>query len=113
MKLEEAIEICENNFMVPKTEMSLSELWKYQNRTTQIDATMPLAYVRKDGRISFNEVAKKFEFIEEIREVLTMVWKDDHEERIFCLTSSLKELAEIAPKLKVVGLGASRVKDMR
>ena len=113
MKLEEAIEICEKNFLVPQTDMPLSEFWKYQNRTAQIDATMPLAYVRKNGRISFNEVAKKFEFIEEIREVLTTVWKDDHEEGIFCLTSSIKELAEIAPKLKMVGLGASIVKDMK
>ena len=113
MKLEDAIELCEKNFLIPKTDMSLSEFWKYQNRTAQIDATMPLAYVRKDGRISFNEVAKNFEFIEEIKEILTTVWKDDHEERIFGLTSSIKELAEIAPKLKTVGLGISVVKDMR
>ena len=113
MKLEEAIEICEKNFLVPQMEMPLSEFWKYQNRTAKIDATMPLAYVRKDGQISFNEVAKKFELIEEIREVLTTVWKDDHEERIFCLTSSLKELAKIAPKLEMVDVGVSRVKDMR
>ncbi len=113
MKLEDAIEICEKNFLTPKTDMPLSEFWNYQKRTAKIDETMPLAYVRKDGRISFNEVAKKFEFIEEIRDVLTTVWKDDHEERILCLTSSIKELAEIAPKLKTVGLGISIVKDMR
>ncbi len=113
MKLEEAIEICEKNFLIPKVDMSFSEFWKYQKRTAKTDETMPLAYVRKDGRISFYEAAKKFEFIEEIREVLTTVWKDDHEERIFCLTSSIKELAEIAPKLKTASFEISIVKDMR
>ena len=72
-----------------------------------------MAYVRKGGRISFNEAAKSFELIEEIREVLTMIWKDDHEERIVCLTSNLIELAKIAPKLKIVGLEGSMVKDKR
>jgi len=113
MKLEDAIEICEKNFLIPTTDMSFSEFWKYQKRTAKIDETMPLAYVRKDGRISFNEVAKNFEFIEEIREVLTTVWKDDHEERILCLTSSIKELAKIAPKLKTAGFEISIIKDMR
>ena len=113
MKLEDAIEICEKNFLIATTDMPLSEFWKYQKRTAKSDETMPLAYVRKDGRISFNEVAKKFEFIEEIREVLTIVWKDDHEERIFCLTRSIKELAEIAPKLKTASFEISIVKDMR
>jgi len=93
--------------------MSFSEFWKYQKRTAKIDETMPLAYVRKNGRISFNEVAKNFEFIEEIKEVLTTVWKDDHEERILCLTSSIKELAKIAPKLKTAGFEISIIKDMR
>lgn len=120
MKFEEAIEIFEENFLVMNKEflekvekMSLSEFWRSYNRNVKLNEMMPLAYVRKGGRISFNEAANKFELIEEIREVLTTVWKNDHEEMVVCVTRSAKELAEISPKLKLLGYDGSSVKDMR
>lgn len=120
MNLEEALEIFEENFLVMDKEflekvekMSLSEYWKSYNRNVKLDEMMPLAYVRKGGRISFNKAAKKIELIEEIKEVLITVWKDDHEKKIVCVTRSAKELAEISPKLKLLGYEGSSVKDMR
>ena len=120
MKLEEAIEIFEENFLVMNKEflekvekMSLSEYWRSYNGNVKLDEMIPLVYVRKGGRISFNKAVKKIELIEEIREVFTTVWKNDHEEMIVCVTRSAKELAEISPKLKLLGYEGSSVKDMR
>ena len=114
MRLEEAIEIFNENFLVLKLgKMSHSELWKRYNRSIKKGEMMPLAYVRKDGRISFNEAAKKFESIEEIREVLTKVWKYDYGEMIILLTRSGRELAEISPKLRIVDWGVSLIKERK
>ena len=120
MKLEEAKEIFEENFLALTSingrdlkKMSMSQVWKSLRFSFKQDSSPPMAFVRTGGRINFNEPAKKFELIEDFWEVLTTVWKDDHEERIVCLTSNLIELAEIAPKLKLIGQEGSMVKDKR
>jgi len=119
LKLDEAIEIFNNNFLTLESitneetgkKLTLSEWWGMG--VPERSGSPPLAYVRKGGRISFNEVAKRVEFIDEVKEILTLIWQHDHKPRILMLTSSLKELAEIAPSLKVVSMGGYGVKEVK
>lgn len=62
---------------------------------------LPLAYIDKHRHIIFNESAKKFERIEEIEKSVKQLGARAGKPIVVLLTSSLKELAEIAPDTRV------------
>ena len=73
---------------------------------------LPLVYVDKQGKIFFNEAAKKWERPDELELRLIEIWIRDMDRKPFVilLSRSLKELAEIAPDTLVSSIKGEGLK---
>ena len=73
---------------------------------------LPLVYVDKQGKIFFNEAAKKWERPDEIELRLIEIWIRDMDRKPFVilLSRSLKELAEITPDTLVSSIEGEGLK---